>query len=106
MQAVTQDAVGAIKTIGETITEINSISDLIATAVTEQGNATREIAQNTQQAASGTQEVNSNISGVTQASSETGAAAQQVLEAAGTMATQTETLRSVVEQFLTDVKAA
>ena len=37
MQAVTQDAVGAIKTIGETITEINSISDLIATAVERTG---------------------------------------------------------------------
>jgi methyl-accepting chemotaxis protein len=106
MQAVTQDAVGAIKTIGETITEINAISDLIATAVTEQGNATREIAQNTQQAASGTQEVNSNISGVTQASAETGAAAQQVLGAAGTMQKQTDTLRTVVEKFLSDVKAA
>jgi methyl-accepting chemotaxis protein len=106
MQSVTENAVQAIQTISETITEINAISDLIAAAVSEQGNATREIAQNTQQAASGTQDVSSNISGVTQASSETGSAAQQVLEAAGTMSTQSATLREVVEKFLTDVKAA
>jgi methyl-accepting chemotaxis protein len=106
MQSVTEDAVRAIQTISETITEINAIADLTATAVSEQGNATREIAQNTQQAAAGTQEVSSNISGVTKASSETGAAAQQVLEAAGTMSSQSATLREVVETFLSDVKAA
>jgi len=43
---------------------------------------------------------------VTKASSETGAAAQQVLGAAETMTTQSATLREVVEKFLHDVKAA
>lgn len=106
MQSVTGDAVGAIKGIGETIGEINSISETIASAVSEQGAATREIAENTQQAATGTQEVSSNIAGVTQAASETGAAAQQVLESSSELSQQSDMLRSVVEKFIADVKAA
>lgn len=106
MQSVTGSAVGAIKGIGETIVEINSIAETIASAVSEQGAATREIAENTQQAATGTQEVSSNIAGITQAASETGSAAQQVLESAGELSQQSDNLRGVVEKFISDVKAA
>ncbi len=106
MQSVTGDAVGAIKGIGDTIGEINAISETIASAVSEQGAATREIAENTQQAATGTQEVSSNIAGITQAASETGSAAQQVLESAGELSEQSDKLRGVVEKFISDVKAA
>lgn len=106
MQSVTGDAVGAIEGIGATIAEINSISDTIANAVSEQGAATREIAENTQQAAMGTQEVSSNVTGVTQAASETGSAAQEVLSAAGELSQQSELLRSAVDDFISEVKAA
>ena len=58
------------------------------------------------EAAAGTQEVSSNITGVTQAASETGAASQQMLGSANELAQQADMLRSVVEQFLKDVKAA
>jgi methyl-accepting chemotaxis protein len=106
MQSVTGDAVDAIRTIGEVINEIKSISDTVATAIAEQGTATEEIAQNTQQAASGTMEVSSNISGVTRASSETGTAAQQVLTASSELAEHANVMRSMVEEFLADIKAA
>ncbi len=106
MQSVTGDAVGAIEGIGATIAEINAISDTIANAVSEQGVATREIAENTQQAAMGTQEVSSNVTGVTQAASETGSAAQEVLSAAGELSQQSEMLRSAVDEFISEVKAA
>lgn len=106
MQTVTNDAVGAINVIGETIAEINSIAETITTAVGEQGAATQEISENTQQAAAGTQEVSSNITGVTQAASETGAAAQQVLSAADELAKQGETLSADVDAFIEQVKAA
>ena len=106
MQSVTGNAVEAIRTIGSIINEIKSISDSIATAVGEQGQATQEIAENTQQAAAGTQEVSSNILGVTQASSETGAAAQQVLTASGELSQHANNMRVLVERFLTDIKAA
>jgi methyl-accepting chemotaxis protein len=106
IQASTKDSVTAIQGIGSTIREINEIATSIASAVEEQGAATREIARNVQQAAAGTNEVSTNIVGVTKASGETGATADQVLNAAQEMARQTESLRGEVERFLADVKAA
>ena len=47
-----------------------------------------------------------NISGVTEAASSTGAAASQVLGAAGELSQQSEVLRAKVETFLAAVKAA
>ena len=106
MQSVSGDAVQAIGGIGKTIGEISTICQSISSAVGEQGTATREIAENTQQAASGTQEVSGNISGVTQAATETGAAAQQVLSSAGELSKQSETLRAEVDGFLAKIRAS
>ncbi len=106
MQAATSLAVTAIGAIGERITEISEISGNVASAVEEQGAATQEIASNVQQASRGTQEVSDNISGVSAAAAETGQVAAQVLEAAGTMASQADMLRSKVEQFLDNVRSA
>ncbi len=60
----TAEAVQAIESIGGTIGSINEIATVIASAVEEQGSATREIARNVQEAAQGTGEVSSNIVGV------------------------------------------
>lgn len=54
----------------------------------------------------GTREVSSNISGVNQAATETGAAASQVVNSAGELASHAEKLRGVVDEFLKSVKAA
>ena len=59
-----------------------------------------------QQASAGTAEVSSNIGGVTQAASDTGTAASQVLSASGELAKQAEVLRSQVGTFLTNIRAA
>lgn len=59
-----------------------------------------------QQAASGTQEVSSNISGVTQAAGETGRAASQVLDASRELARHSSTLKTQIDVFLKNVKAA
>ncbi len=69
MQTVTTSAVGAIRSIGSTIGQINDVTTAIAAAVEQQGAATREIARNIQHAAGGTSEVSNNIVGVSQASS-------------------------------------
>jgi methyl-accepting chemotaxis protein len=106
VQEETRDTVTAIDSIMQVITEISDISTTIASAVEEQGVSTKEIARNVQQAAQGTQEVNSNISGVTQAASSTGAASTQVLDSAGQLSTQAESMRAEVEKFLADVRAA
>ncbi len=106
IQGATQDAVRAIEGIGGIINEINQISTAISAAVEEQGAATQEIARNVEQAAGGTQEVTSNITEVTKAAGDTGQASNQVLEAATNLASQADSLRTEVDSFLGDIKAA
>jgi methyl-accepting chemotaxis protein len=106
IQTATKDAVESIRQIGTTIAEISEIAGAIAAAVEEQGAATQEIARNVQQAAAGTQEVSSNIVGVSRGASDTGAAASQVLGAAGELSRQAEQLRSEVGLYIAGVKAA
>ena len=106
VQTVTADTVTAIRTIGQTIADINAISTTIAAAVEEQGAATREITRNTQQAAKGTQDVSATIVEVSKGAGETGNAAGLVLEAAGALGDQAEALRAAIENFLGEVRAA
>ena len=106
MQNSTQSAVSAIRAIGATIGEINEVTSAIAAAVEQQGAATREIARNIQHAAGGTSEVSSNIVGVSEASSEAGSAAGDVLGASASLRQEAETLRSEIDHFLSDIRAA
>jgi methyl-accepting chemotaxis protein len=106
MQTVTSSAVGAIRNIGQTIGEINEVTTAIAAAVEQQGAATREIARNIQHAAGGTAEVSSNIIGVSTASAEAGSAASEVLSASGALNREAEILRSEIDAFLSNIRAA
>ena len=106
MQAVTDDAVAAIRNIGATIEGISGIAVTIASAVQQQGAATQEIARNIQQAAQGTGLVSSTISGVNQAANDTGAAADHVLASAARLSQEGETLRHDVDDFLAKIRAA
>jgi methyl-accepting chemotaxis protein len=106
IQTATDQSVQAIQGIGHTIGEINQIATAIASAVEEQGAATKEIARSVQQASRGTGDVSANIAGVSQAVGETGAAAGQVQAAAADLATQGDKLRAEVDKFLADLRAA
>jgi methyl-accepting chemotaxis protein len=106
IQAATQESVGAIKEIGDTIGRMSEIASAIASAIEEQGAATQEIARNVQQAASGTQQVSSNIADVQRGASETGSASAQVLSAAKSLAGESGRLKREVGQFLSAVRAA
>jgi methyl-accepting chemotaxis protein len=106
MQTVTNSAVGAIRNISTTITEINEVTAAIAAAVEEQGAATREIARNIQHAAGGTSEVSSNIVGVSSASQEAGAAAGEVLSASDALRREADVLRAEIDAFLSNIRAA
>jgi methyl-accepting chemotaxis protein len=106
MQQVTTSAVGAIRNIGRTISDINEVTTVIAAAVEEQGAATREIARNIQHAAGGTSEVSSNIVGVSTASAEAGSAASEVLSASGALRRETDVLRAEIDAFLSNIRAA
>jgi methyl-accepting chemotaxis protein len=106
IQSASDQTVAAIKNVVEVITEIDQIGVAIASAIEEQGSATKEIARNIQQAAHGTQEVASNITGVQQAATDAGAAATQVLGAAEQVSQQSKDLAGQVNRFLSDVRAA
>jgi methyl-accepting chemotaxis protein len=105
MQAVTGQAVGAIRTIAATIGEINAIAGSIAAAVEEQGAATREIARSVGEAAAGTGQVLQAVAGVSRAAGETGRAAGEVLAASGAVSGQTQTLAGEVERFLEQIRS-
>jgi len=106
IQAATQESVGAIGEIGKTIGRMSEISATIASAVEEQGAATREIARNLQQAAQGTSEVSSNIADVQRGAGETGSASSQVLSAAQSLSGDSSRLKVEVVKFLDTVRAA
>ncbi|HEY9078995.1 methyl-accepting chemotaxis protein [Magnetovibrio sp.] len=106
IQAATDEAVHAISTIGGTITNINEITSAIAAAVEEQGAATQEIARNVELAADRTTTVTHDITDVNASVNETGQAASQVQQAVHALGGQSNELKSVVEGFLNDVKAA
>jgi methyl-accepting chemotaxis protein len=106
MQQATTSAVGAIRSISNTITEINEVTTAIAAAVEQQGAATREIARNIQHAAGGTAEVSSNIVGVSTASAEAGSAAGDVLTASNALRREADLLRSEIDAFLSNIRAA
>jgi methyl-accepting chemotaxis protein len=106
IQAATQDSVGAIKEIGDTIGRMSEIASTIASAVEEQGAATQEISRNVQQAAHGTQQVSSNIADVQRGASETGSASSQVLTAAKSLSGESSRLKREVSKFLSSVRAA
>ena len=106
VQAVTKEAVDAIKRIGGTIGEVSNVATSIASAVEEQGAATQEITRNTQEAAKRTKDVSQHIAGVSEGANATGSAAQGVRSAAEQLGDQANRLRAQVNDFLAKIRAA
>jgi methyl-accepting chemotaxis protein/hemoglobin-like flavoprotein len=106
IQGVTSQAVAAIAAIQQTIGDIDAASGTISAAVEEQSASTQEIARNTNEAAAGASEVSRHIGDVEMGAQETGAAAAQVVSASSELSRQAELLRSEVNRFLLNVRAA
>jgi methyl-accepting chemotaxis protein len=106
MQDATTEAVQAIESIGRTIGAINEITSAISAAVEQQGAATQEIARNVQEAALGTGQVSSNIAAVNYAAEKTGSASSSVLNSAEQLSKQAANLRTDVDRFLGNIRAA
>jgi methyl-accepting chemotaxis protein len=106
IQAATQESVGAIRQIGDTIGKMSEIASSIASAVEEQGAATQEISRNVQQAAQGTIQVSTNIGDVQRGANQTGSASSQVLSAAQSLSSDSNRLKLEVGKFLASVRAA
>ena len=106
IQSATSKAVEAMSSIGGTIHEMSEIATAIAAAMEEQRAAAGEITRSAQEAADGTRDVFTNIQEVDRATSETGESAGQVLEASLAVSRQSGSLKTSVEQFLTEVRSA
>ena len=86
--------------------QMNKIAGTISLAVQQQNEATAEISRSVQHAASSTTEVTGNISSISEVIAESGRTAQDVLEAAKELETQTSKLKIDVSTYLTDVQTA
>ncbi len=104
VQNVTNDAVGAIRSIGGIIDLISDVTDKVSHAIQQQNAATREISNNVQQASTGTQEVSNNIVNVTQAATQSRQASGEVLSASLELSKQSEKLRFEIDAFLENLK--
>jgi methyl-accepting chemotaxis protein len=106
IQSETAAAVGRVKSIVETIGEINRLSGEVSEAVSQQNTATSEIARNVQQAAEGTRLVTSQIADVSTEMSQSGAAARTMQDTVGSLSVKAETLTGQISGFLKEVRAA
>ena len=106
IQSATKEAVGAIKGISQTVTDVSRIATSIAEAVEQQGAATSEIAQNIQQTSSSTQQVTTTIREVSDAVEGTRIAGVLVLEAAQSVAGQARELTAKMDKFVAEVRIA
>lgn len=106
MQNATDTAVSAIANIDEVITSIRESTVGISSAIEEQSAATNEISRNVQEASNGTNEVSGKIGTVSQKAAKTGAAADQVQSASSRLDELSRSLKSEIEAFLQEVRAA
>jgi methyl-accepting chemotaxis protein len=103
-QSDTEQAVGAIARIVETIGRVREASTTIASAVEEQIAAISEIAHNVNQAAVGTQTISSAIGEVAGGAGQTAEAATSVAGATGQLVSSSATLRRSVENVVDSLR--
>ncbi|RTL50225.1 MAG: methyl-accepting chemotaxis protein [Bradyrhizobiaceae bacterium] len=106
MQIATAESVDAIKTISQTIEQINGIASSIASAVEQQGAATQEIARSLQAAASSTTQIAANVENVAQGATATGQTSEVMFRSVGELCTDAGSLKSEVARFLDGVRVA
>ncbi len=106
MQAVTGNAVDAIKAITGTIGRMNEIAASIASAVEQQGAATQEIARNVHEASDSTRDVMKNISAASQAAVDTGRTAGETQTATHELSKLSGDLRHEVDGFVVRLRNA
>lgn len=81
VQGTTQQAVAALSAIGQRITEINTISVSIASAVEEQAAVTRDMSMNMQTASQGVDTIMENMSAIAASTQQVDTATRQVRQA-------------------------
>ncbi|MBX7483608.1 methyl-accepting chemotaxis protein [Qipengyuania sp. 6D47A] len=106
MQHSTGASVGALRSIAEQIKELETTAISIASAVDQQSVAGQDLARSIDLAARSTDEVSAHIDEVRETSLATGSAASQVLNSASELEGQASALKSRVDAFLGQIRAA
>lgn len=106
IQVAARGASHAIQDIAGQIQAMSGVTNNIAAAIEEQGVTTQEIVRSMSQASAGTAQVTTDIAEVAQEAEGAGQAAQAVAAAANGLASQSGTLRTEMEHFLSSVRAA
>jgi methyl-accepting chemotaxis protein len=103
VQSATRQAVENVGAITTIMSDIDSFTSSIASAVSQQNMAANEISQNIGQAAAGTAIVARSIAGTAQATENANRSADKVLATAHDLSDQAAQLRSSVDRFLANV---
>ena len=106
MQDSTGASVGALRSIGEQIKELESTATSIASAVDQQSVAGRDLARSIDLAARSTDEVSAHMGQFRETSLATGSAASQVLNSATELEGQAGALKTRVDEFLNNIRTA
>jgi methyl-accepting chemotaxis protein len=105
IKAATGEAVSAIRGIGKTIVEVDTITTAVAAAAEQQAVATSEITRSAQSAAGGTADVAANMASLRQGTEETASAAEMVRDAAERLKVQSDTMQRTVEDFVVTLRS-
>jgi methyl-accepting chemotaxis protein len=106
IQETTSASVEALRAIAGQIQQLEATSVSIAAAVDQQSVAGQDLARSIDLAARNTEDVSSNIGQLRETSLATGAAASQVLSSSTELEQQASMLKTQVQEFLTQVRAA
>ena len=105
VQLATKRAVDNVGAITAVMSEIDTFTATIATAVNHQNAAAAKITDNIRQAAAGTANVAQGIAGTAAASENATQSAELILRSATDLSSQAAELRSSVDRFLSKVAA-
>ena len=105
IQSETQQSVVAMGDILGIINDVTESTVVVATAVSQQSEVTREISQNIHATAHGAREIADTMVSVLASADETGVTAERVRAATARLQTQSQTLNTQVDAFLRQVRA-
>jgi methyl-accepting chemotaxis protein len=106
VDSATREATGVMQRLATIIAEINTSSGVIAGAVKQQGSATAEISQNVQEAASRTGQVSTSMTQVTKSAEVTKSASTALLTSSSALTRQAADLKTEIDRFLAQIRAA
>jgi len=106
MQSDIGDAVTTIRQVGDIIETLSDISQNIVLSITQQREATQEIAVNAEATASQTAAMTGSIETVSGVVSDANTTSDEVLQAANDLSKQSDILANEVGKFLMDMRAA